>query len=164
VSEGSFNRETYLRLIEVAGDRRDEAVRCAEAGAWIAATVMIGAAIEGVLLVTAANAERHLRERGLWPKGDPLSWNLGDLVRLGAAAGWFEAEDFNTPDSSLSEVVDSIRVLRNVLHPGAYVRDLGPEDEIAEEVYQAMFTVLGAVFEVSLVAVEAVVDAPAEGA
>lgn len=149
MTDRSFTRETYLRLIEITGSRHDEATKCAEAEAWLAATVMLGAALEGVLLVTAANEEPDLRARGLWPPGDPLRWDLHGLVQLGLAAGWFEAEDFNTPEVNLGEVVDSVRELRNALHPGRYAREFGPQDEIGEDLCRALFTVLEAVFEVS---------------
>lgn len=75
MTERWIDRDTYLRLIAVAGDRHDEAEKCAGAGAWIAACAMVGAALESVLLVTAANAEDDLKARGLWPAGDPWRWN-----------------------------------------------------------------------------------------
>jgi hypothetical protein len=58
-------------------------------GAWIAARAMVRAALESVLLVTAANAGDDLKARGLWPVGDPWRWNLGTLVPLAIAAPWF---------------------------------------------------------------------------
>ena len=151
MTDRSFTRETYLRLSEITAARHDEAQKCADAEAWLAAAVMIGAAVEGVLLVTAADAEPELQARNLWPVGDPLRWGLHDLVQLGIAAGWFEAEEFNTPEVSLGEVVDSVRLLRNALHPGRYVRDSVPEDEdeIGEELCYALFRVLEALFKVS---------------
>jgi len=162
LNEHSLSRDAYLRLIEVAGHRHDEAVKCAGAGAWIAASALLGAAIEGVLLVTASNAEADLRARGLWPKGDPLDWNLGDLVRLGIAAGWFDGEDVNPPDASLSEAINSTRILRNLMHPGAFVRDVEPGADVTEDVCRAVFSVLDAVYAVSLANGDPARDAPSE--
>jgi len=112
---------------------------------------MLGAALEGVLLVTAAKTEPGLRERGLWPSGDPLRWDLHTLIGLGIAAGWFDADEFNTEELSLSDVVDAVRRLRNGLHPGVLVR--GREATVDEDVCRATFLILEAVFVVSARAV-----------
>jgi hypothetical protein len=153
MTERWIDRDTYLRLIAVAGDRHDEAEKCAGAGAWIAACAMVGAALESVLLVTAANAEDDLKARGLWPAGDPWRWNLGTLVSLAIAAGWFpivspgEHVGF---EGKLGDAAHAVRLLRNVVHPGAYVRDVPHEVEIGESAYRTAYGVLGAVYDASL--------------
>jgi hypothetical protein len=40
---------------------------CAEAGAYLAGIVMIGAALEAMLLATATTFEAELRAEGIWP-------------------------------------------------------------------------------------------------
>ena len=97
----------------MTGAYHDEAAKCEEAGAWFAACVMLGAALEGVLLVTALHAEPELRAGGLWPRGDPLRWDLHELIRLGVAANWFDADEVNAPELRLEDVVDAARNLRN---------------------------------------------------
>lgn len=152
MTEHALNRETYLRLIEVAGERHDEAERCAEAGAWIAACAMLGAALEAVLLVTASNCEFDLRARGLWPAGDPLGWGLGRLVRLAVDAGWFPTAQSGQSLglAALGDAVDWVRFLRNLVHPGALVRDLPPNIAVGETAYRNAFEVLEAAFAETL--------------
>ena len=77
------------------------------------------------------------------------------MVQLGLSDGWFEGEDFNNPEVGLGEVVDSVRELRNALHPGRQVREFGPHDEIGENLCRAVFNVLDAVFAVSSRLIEA---------
>src|SRR5438477_11307944 len=87
----TVDRDTWMRLVNLVGDRHDEAQVCADAGAYIAAVVMLGSAVEGALLVTACRLEADLQKRKLWPRGDPLGWGFDKLLKLGLSAGWFTA-------------------------------------------------------------------------
>jgi hypothetical protein len=150
VTERSFDRETYLRLVDIAIDRHDEAKVCADAGAHVAACVLVGAALEAVLLVTAANAEPDLRARDRWPSGDPLRWHLGRLLRLATEEGWFEPTD----DLALAEAADGVRYVRNLVHPGAFVREMPADMSVYERLARGVYRVLEHVFDASWAVVE----------
>ena len=101
-----------------------EAGICAEGGAYHAAAVMIGSAIEAALLSAclehrddALNARDRLPncER---PNGDnPKKWRFVDLVLVADEAGWLP--DFEVEDGTLSTrlLLDMTRNLRNLVHP-----------------------------------------------
>ena len=105
-----------------------EAEICAEGGAYHAAAIMIGSAIEAALLFaclnrrdSALNARNRLHER---PKSaDPTRWHLRELVMVAHEAGWLP--DFEVPDGTLSSrsLLDMIRDLRNLVHPGRHLSD-----------------------------------------
>lgn len=115
----SFDRETYFRLVDIAQERRAEAKRCSDAGAHLAACVLEAAALEAVLLVTAANHEEELRARDAWPNGDPRDWNLGQVFVLAKSEGWFRETSV-----ALEEAAQVAKWARNLVHPGAFVRDV----------------------------------------
>jgi hypothetical protein len=56
--------DQFRRVAELAGSYHEEAARCADAGAFHAACVMIGCAAEAALLATAAALEGDLRRQG----------------------------------------------------------------------------------------------------
>lgn len=101
-----------------------EAEICADSGAYHAAAIMIGAAIETALLLACLNHRdealnaRHRLPSGRRPKGEsPKKWRLEDLVRVADEAGWlpnFEVEDGTLSTRSL---LDMTRHLRNLVHP-----------------------------------------------
>ena len=108
----------------------DEAEKCAKGGAYYAATVMIGSAMEAALLSAClkhldhvlyvldrmSNSERPRRE-------NPKRWSLVDLERVAAAAGWLP--DFVVGDRRVSSrsLVDELRSLRNLAHPAKHLSD-----------------------------------------
>ncbi len=81
----SLTERELTQLVETAGSLYDEAGRCAQAGCWRGALVLIGSALEASIVATACCPE--LRERGLWPRnGDPTRWTLGQAIDLATAA------------------------------------------------------------------------------
>src|SRR6185436_4020572 len=61
--------------------------------AFRAGCVMIVAALEAMLLLTACALEADLREKGLWLEKPFLRWDLGDLLGIAAKAGWLPKSD-----------------------------------------------------------------------
>jgi hypothetical protein len=126
-----IKREIIEQLLELHDRYLDQAGRCADAGAFEGALVMLGSAIENMLFLTVTMSEHVLRETGSWPEGDPFKWTLGPLIATATKAGWFE--NHGIPDTDLAAVVEAINKVRvSTIHPAAYVRDGGrPLDEQA---------------------------------
>lgn len=99
--------------------RLDEARICAEQGAHVAAIVMLGSLLEGVLLQAAMT-------RSMVPPSKDFSrMGLADLIQLAHNEGWIavDAQRFAGP----------VRVLRNLVHPYAQVRDnLTPDQDTVD--------------------------------
>ena len=123
------------KLSSVQKHFESESEACAKAGAYLAASVMIGAAIEAALLFACLNdpgaaraARAKLSEKDR-PRGeDPKRWSLNSLVKIAFAAGWL-------PDSEIDGVVlgseylaDTIRGTRNSVHPGRHLETGGARD------------------------------------
>ena len=108
----------------------DEAEKCAKGGAYYAATVMIGSAMEAALLSACLKHLDHVMYvRDLMSKSErprrenPKRWSLVDLERVAAAAGWLP--DFVVGDRRVSSrsLVDELRSLRNLAHPSLHLTD-----------------------------------------
>lgn len=128
-----------------------EAKRSAAGGAPLAASVMLAAAAEARLLLmcvtkpedaalAAAALARDVRPR----KPDPSGWTLEQLIAIAAQAGWIvplEGEDYVV---FVERLVQQLRLTRNLVHPGRYVRE-HPHLAVDDAIYldaKAAYTVL----------------------
>jgi hypothetical protein len=129
-----------------------EARKAASAGAYTGAVVLLGAAIEGVLLLRclrsptkarlcAAKLPRERRPKKL----DNLSkWTFDTLIETCIAAGWLpELVSLAIPPSSLAH---KLREMRNFVHPGkvGVERPWIAVDELDYEKAEAIYTALNA--------------------
>jgi hypothetical protein len=115
----TITQEEIRMLIDLHERYREEAGKSADAGAFTAATVMMGSALEAQLLCTVRMAEHVLRPANQWPSGDPLDWTLGKIVKAANDAGWFATVGPALP--AAIEAVNRVRVV--CVHPAAYIRD-----------------------------------------
>jgi hypothetical protein len=113
---------------------------------------MAGAALEGVLLSTVIAAKMLGRDEG-WPtkKADLLSWHLRDLLEVAFAAGWmpndFRGQHPTLDEGDLGNAAAWLQWLRNLVHPGALVRELEDGMVLGESAYANAYGVLDAVYD-----------------
>jgi len=147
-----MNFDQFRQVVDLAASYREEADRCAAAGAFYAACIMIGCALEAALLATAALLENDLRRQGHWPKDKPPEeWNLGELTKLARQEGWLPALGTGEPrdlnESEVGDAVEFVRWLRNVAaHPGRHIRDLA-QVQLGEVAYRNAYGVVVAAFD-----------------
>jgi hypothetical protein len=144
-------------LVRLAGKLHGEAQRCAVAGCWRAALILVGGALEAGITATACCLEPELREQGLWPRGDPSRWSLGQVTKLAVSAGWLPTGETGEglPGKLAGEVGDAIEFLaavRNMAtHPTAVTRhELAPDFADVSHMqvtYELVEGVMAAVFE-----------------
>lgn len=145
-------------LVQDAGRLYEEASRCAAAGFWRAALVLVGAALEAGLVATACRLEHDLREQGLWPStGEPSRWTLGQSIELAIKAGWLPAQRpggdlFASLDGDVGDAVEFLNRVRTMaVHPAAITRDAIAPDfgdvEHMKPTYEVFEGVMSAVFE-----------------
>jgi hypothetical protein len=121
--------------------RWEEAGKCLEAGAYLAAMVMIGSVMEGALLATAHRHIAEVMQAASAPKDRsgrprPLSdWKLDSLVQVSRELNW-------TP-AIMAHFMDVIRTLRNLVHPWEQLRRLEtPDLAVAHLCYQTVASLL----------------------
>jgi len=153
VNGWTHSRETLQRVMDVTNKCRLEAERCVDHNLYRPGCVLIGAALEGVLLSTVMLAEPQLKRDNLWPKTskDVLDWPLGELVGVAVRAGWIEAnyrgEYLDLDEGDLGNAVDWVKWLRNLVHPGAFVRELDEGMDLGEQASANAYRVLGTVYD-----------------
>ena len=116
-----------------------EAERCEEAKAYLAGCVMLGSALEALLILMVdvydeqAAATGRVPMKGKKPK-PLLDWDLGKLLRVAKAAGWLPAkldpdkDDWDGRKAKVGDYAEVARVVRNLAHPGDSL--LCPADQI----------------------------------
>lgn len=113
------------RLQLLASSYEDEAKRAEQAGAFLAASVMLGSAIEARLIVTCLENEEKIKEtlgklqltnKDLKSK-NPVVWSLDVLIKVCSAAGWIPDYKVGGFTFSGSKMAGFIRSTRNQVHP-----------------------------------------------
>jgi hypothetical protein len=171
----SLSEAEFRELVVVTEALFDEADRCAGAGFWRAAVLLLGEGVEAGLVATLACFEPELRAQGAWrSKGAPTTWTLGQALQVARAAGWLPARATATSEDDLfaplrGEIGDAVGFLlsvRNMVsHPGAHVRaevrpDLADPDHM-RPTYEVLRGVASQVFEQLRLALETASADPA---
>jgi len=92
------------------------------------------------------------RWRG-WPSKNPdlLSWHLGDLLDVAFTAGWmpdeFRGQYPTLEEGDLGNAASWLQWLRNLLHPGAFVRQLDEGIVLGEPAFANAYGILDAVYD-----------------
>lgn len=147
-----MDADQFKQAVELAGIYHEEAARCADAGAFYAACVMIGCAVEAALLATAAIFENDLRREGRWPRDKPLEkWDLNELATLARETSWLPALGSGEPrdldESEVGDAIEFVRWLRNLAaHPGRHIRD-AQQVHLGEVAYRNVYGVMASVFD-----------------
>jgi hypothetical protein len=106
-----------------------EAQRAAKARAYHAACVMLGGALEGLLLAMATiqsdDVETYVAALPATrrPPKRAQDWSLYHLLRLAAALQWLPSRKNKYSRTRPAEWLHFIRELRNLAHPGKHIRD-----------------------------------------
>ena len=124
------------RLTSIQEQFEKEAEACANAGAYHAAAIMISAALESALLMACIRCPKETkiaRSKLLGNKPrekDPRKWTLGQLICVTTEAEWLTEQVFERVGVRLDskDIARSVSKIRNMIHPGAQLRDKGLEN------------------------------------
>jgi hypothetical protein len=110
-----------------------EAGRCEEAKAYLARCVMLGSALETLLILMINCYSDEADQTGRVPmrKGKPkplLDWQFIELLRVAKAAQWLPSalnldDCWNTRKARIGDYAEVVRQVRNLAHPVRYVED-----------------------------------------
>jgi hypothetical protein len=109
-----------------------EALRCEEAKAFLAGSVMLGSALETLLLLMVNVYPEEAERTGCVPmrKGvaRPLmQWKLADLLKVAKAANWLpsglNSKDETGEKRKWATDAEVVRMVRNLVHPARYAED-----------------------------------------
>jgi hypothetical protein len=111
-----------------------EARRCEEAKAYLAGCVMLGSALETLLILMVNVFPDEAEKTGQAPtkKGNPkplLDWGFIELLRVAKAAAWLPAglalgtDEWSARKARIGDHAEMVRIVRNLAHPARYVED-----------------------------------------
>lgn len=96
--------------ITILNERWKEAIICANDGANMAASTMLGSILEGVLYKTAVDNPQGARaSKSAPPNKDIEKWSLNDLINIAIDCKWIKRDR-----RAIAEIV---RDYRNLIHP-----------------------------------------------
>jgi hypothetical protein len=103
-------------LGEILADRWDQAQKCLNAGAHLAATIIMGSMLEGMLLAVLQKFPKDANQCRSAPQ-DPRTgkvryfaeWTLADMINVAHDMGWI--------DLDVKKFSHALRDFRNIIHP-----------------------------------------------
>lgn len=123
-------------FIIILTERWKEAIICANGGANIAASVMLGSILEGALFTTAMNNQLAAKSTKSSPQNKDIEkWSLNDLIKVAIELGWIKRDR--------REFAEVVRDYRNLIHPKEQVKTGKTPDECHVKV--SLIAVKGAI-------------------
>jgi hypothetical protein len=124
------DRKEFYRLLRVY---KREARRCEHAGAFLAGCVMLGSALETMLVLMVDTFADEAKATGRCPRRGGtgkrlLDWTFVELLRVAQAAKWLPTSDnpdhrYHLRRAKIGDFVDLVRQVRNLAHPTRYRED-----------------------------------------
>lgn len=135
--------EDVRALKDIVVRHEEEASRVASAKAYTAGVILLGAALEGLLLIRCLRSKRKaIRTASALPKrqrpqfpDDPSTWRLETLIATCLSAGWLPRISTAYGLYDPAALGDILRKMRNLVHPGRSVREK-PWSETYERDYK----------------------------
>lgn len=111
-----------------------EADRCRTANAYLAGCVMLGSALETILMLIVSVYPEEAEATGRVPmsRGQPkplLNWSLLELLRVAKCARWLPSgfpdgeDEWVTRNAKVGDYAEVARSIRNLAHPARYFLD-----------------------------------------
>lgn len=132
----TLNDEEERELHRLSSFYWKEARRCEGPKAYLAGSVMLGSALEALLMLMINVYADEAEATGVIPtrKGKPLpllDWDLGQLLEVAKVAGWLPSgleltDDWSARKARVGDYAAVSRMVRNLIHPGRYLKDHSP--------------------------------------
>lgn len=148
-----FESENIVHAItDVVVRYEVEASRVATSGSYSAAVTLLGAALEGILVLRCLKSKSKAAEiASALPKkkrprqtDDPTQWSLDVLIETSLSAGWLPSVETQLGVIRPEALAHILRQMRNYVHPGKVARER-PWVESDENEYkdaEAIYTTL----------------------
>lgn len=128
-----FQKDEKEKLTSIAVYYENEAIAAEQAGAFLAASVMLGSAIETRLIITCLENEKTVRStltnlgltNQVLKSKNPVSWSLETLIKVCISAGWIPNYDTKEFTLSGAKLLIFLKSSRNQVHPRRQLKNKG---------------------------------------
>jgi hypothetical protein len=130
-----------------------EALSCEESKAHLAGWVMLGSALETLLILMVNVYADEAEQTGQAPQKNGqikplLAWNLAELLKVAKAANWLPAGldlsgEWSGRKARVGDHAEVVRMVRNLVHPARFVAD-HPRGRVTSKFLQHQFEVMRA--------------------
>jgi hypothetical protein len=110
----------------------NEALRCEESKAYLAGSIMLGSALETILMLMVNCYPEEASATGKIPRSRGqeralTDWSLNQLLEIAKKAGWLPSalelgDDWNSRKARIGDHAEVTRMIRNLVHPGNYLK------------------------------------------
>jgi hypothetical protein len=110
-----------------------EALRCEKARAYLAGCIMLGSALETLLILMVNVYPEEAGQTGKTPtkkgKQKPLiDWDLAEALQVAKAAHWLPSaldlkDEWSSRKALIGDYAEVVRMIRNLAHPARYATD-----------------------------------------
>lgn len=138
------------RLTSLAVFYHKEAQRCLRGRAYLAACVMQGAALEGVLQCLCFLYPEEIKKTVVFQKkrfrrkrNKALDFKYYELIRIADELGWFPPRRFLVwgKRTNVAGWAHELRKLRNYVHPGVWALEKPESTKFTKGVYGAVYEI-----------------------
>jgi hypothetical protein len=123
------HRDSYDNLLRIAVSYKRQAERCRQAKAYHAACILLASAVEALILAMFYCFNYQARKSTTYryfkkARGKSiLFWDMFHLIKLAKELGWIPGRiSAGRSRYSPSDTIDQLRLIRNTIHPGNYLR------------------------------------------
>ena len=146
-----FTLDQQKEIQRIALLYKREAEKCYSSRAYLSGCVLMGAALEGLLL-SAFNCIPELvsiTEIAPRIKGNIKhfeKWSLSELLAVADELNWLPSkissiDDWNTTNAIEGDYADIVRQVRNLIHPARYMKEMGRR-KITKRYLDACFNIV----------------------
>ena len=131
----ALSTDQEKEIMRLAIQYKKEAKKCLGAKAYLSGCVLMGAAMEAILLSSAncfpkivASAKHAPKMKGKIKRLD--KWKLMELLTVAKEFNWLPSglspeDEWNSANAKIGDYVDVVRKIRNLIHPVRYLDDFG---------------------------------------
>jgi hypothetical protein len=146
-----FSLKKQIEIHRITLYYKRQAEKCYEAKAYFPGCILIGAALEGLLLTTLncypfliTDSKKAPRKNGKIKKLE--QWKLSELLSVAKELNWLPfalspEEDWDTTKAEIGDYLEVIRQIRNLVHPIRYIEDMGRK-RVTKKYLDACFNIV----------------------
>jgi hypothetical protein len=147
----ALSTEQEKEILSLAALYRREAKKCFGAKAYLSGCVLIGAAMEAILLSAIncfpeiiASAKCAPKNKGKIKRLD--RWTFSELLDVARELNWLPSElspedQWSSAHANIGDYVDLVRQIRNLIHPVRYVNDFSRK-RVTKKYLEACFKIV----------------------